>query len=124
MTNNTNDQNKINTSAESFNTFIDSSGFSSLNDELKSKAIDSFERQQGVSNNNKTGLLGKILGNYTENISLYIAFIVLILLILIGLIYIFIPLGYKQDSNIEFWQLIGPIITGTLGYIFGSNHKK
>ena len=70
------------------------------------------------------GLMGKVFGDRSENIARYIAFLIIVLLISVGLIYILLPLEYKETTNEEFWQIIGPIITGALGYIFGSSMKK
>lgn len=71
-----------------------------------------------------SGIMEKLFGNCSENIPLYIAFIIAVLLIMVGLIYILFPSEYMKTTNLEFWKIIGPIITGALGYVFGTNSKK
>lgn len=111
-------------SPDTLNKLLSSPGFSELNDDLKNKTLDSYFEQHESENEKSTGILGKLFGNKSENICLYIAFIICVSLILVGLIYILLPPKYKQNNDIEFWQIIGPIITGALGFIFGANSKK
>jgi len=44
------------------------------------------------------------------------------LLIIVGIIYFWIPKNEREKNILEFWNLIIPIITATLGYIFGRNN--
>lgn len=103
---------------------IGTTGFDTLNDELKGQAISAVKEAQDKKGERETGRLGKFFGTKSENISLYIAFLICMCLIVVGLIYIFLPAEYKVNSNLEFWQIIAPIITGTLGYIFGAGAKN
>ena len=96
--------------------------FSGLATEVQQQIISAIAEKEKEGIN--TGLMGKIFGNYTENISRYIAFIVSMTLIIVGLFYIALPMCYKVNSNVEFWQIIAPIITGALGYVFGSGASK
>lgn len=109
---------------EKLSELITSPGFDKLNDDLKGKALSAFQETKAIKEEKETGFLGRLFGNRSENISLYIAFIICMALIIVGLIYIFISPDYKQNTNLEFWQIIGPIITGALGYIFGAGSKK
>lgn len=115
---------KTNKNLKVLRNIIQSAEFDSLNDDLKKivlnilKSISSEEAKKG------TGIIGKLLGNHSKKIALYIAFIIAVFLIIVGLIYIFLPPEYKQTTNLEFWQLIGPIVYSTLGYIFGACTKK
>ena len=68
------------------------------------------------------GKLSKLLGSNTNNISLYISFTLCFLLIIVGIIYFWIPKNEREKNILEFWNLIIPIITATLGYIFGRNN--
>ena len=115
--------NKISpTVQESLSGILASEGFGKLNDNLKGHAINSLQHMQ--EEENATGKFGKLFGTKTENTSLYIAFTISAALIIVGLIYILLPQCYKGDSNLEFWKVIGPIITGALGFIFGANSKS
>lgn len=96
--------------------------FSELTPEIQGQVISAIVEEEKDAKN--TGFMGRIFGNYTENISRYIAFIVSMALILVGLIYIALPICYKINTNVEFWQIIAPIITGALGYVFGSGTSK
>lgn len=111
-------------SSNNLSELIGSSGFNKLNDELKGAAITAFKEAQANKDKNETGFLGKLFGNKSENVSLYIAFVICMALILVGFLYICFDPAYKQNTNLEFWQIIGPIITGALGYIFGAGVKK
>ena len=110
--------------SEKLTELITSPGFAKLNDDLKGKAISTFQETTANKAEKETGFLGRLFGNRSENISLYIAFIISIALIAVGLIYIWLPSDYKKNSNVEFWQIIGPIVTGALGYIFGAGSRK
>ncbi len=109
---------------EKLTELITSPGFDKLNDELKGKALSTFQETKANNAEKETGFLGRLFGNRSENISLYIAFIISVALIIVGLIYICISPDYKENTNLEFWQIIGPIITGALGYIFGAGSRK
>lgn len=110
-------------SVDDLTSLIGATGFDTLNDELKGQAISAVKDAQDKKGERETGRLGKLFGTKAENISLYIAFLICMCLIMVGLVYICIPLTYKVNSNLEFWQIISPIITGTLGYIFGTGAK-
>ncbi len=103
---------------------VELEGFSRLDNELKDKVFEGFKNALLDEAKKSTGTMGKLFGTHSENIVLYITFIIAVLLILVGLIYIFFPPEYKETTNLEFWKIIVPIITGALGYIFGSGSKK
>ena len=54
-----------------------------------------------------------------ERISVYIAFIICIMLILVGICITIFEYVTQKTITYEIWNLIIPIITLTLGYIFG-----
>jgi hypothetical protein len=62
------------------------------------------------------GLLGKIFGS-PKNAPFNISGVVVILLVLSGVVYSFIP--QIGATTKEFWATIAPIITMILGYTFG-----
>ena len=65
--------------------------FNELNDELKGKVIDIYKHYQKQKNESIGGKLSKLLGSNTNNISLYISFTLCFLLIIVGIIYFWIP---------------------------------
>lgn len=103
---------------------IQSAEFDSLNDDLKEIVLNILRNILAEEVKKETGIMEKLLGNHSKKTALYITFIIAVLLIIVGLIYIFLPPEYKQTTNLEFWQLIGPIVYSALGYIFGSCTKK
>lgn len=109
---------------ESLRKLLKSAKFASLDDNLKNMVLDSFENLLMSEEKKNFGLMGKLFGNYSKNITLYITFIILVLLIVAGLMHILLPPEYTQTTNLEFWKIIGPIITCALGYIFGAHSSK
>ena len=101
-----------------------STEFVSLDDDLKEMVLDSLENLLMDEAKRNFGFMGKLFGNYSKNITLYITLIVVVLLIVVGLMHILLPPEYTQTTNLEFWQIIGPIITSALGYIFGAHSPK
>ena len=103
---------------------IESEGFSQLNDDLKNKTLETFKEQNKNENDNEYGLFGKIFGSHPENISLFIAFLISFVLMIIGVLFFLLPHAVNGEENIEFWKIISPIITAAMGYIFGANRSK
>lgn len=98
--------------------YIVSDKFALLDDEMKKQALNTLL----YKSIKEKGFMEQIFGNNSKSTALYIAFIISFLLIIVGLIYFFIPIEYKAATNLEFWQIISPIISGALGYIFGSKN--
>ena len=71
----------------------------------------------------EAGWLGKIFGS-SDNTPVHIAGFVVILLVVSGIVYTFVPDEKKSLQTGEFWKTIAPIILTTLGYIFGASTKK
>ncbi len=69
------------------------------------------------------GKFGTWLGSNTKNASIHVALIICIIMLLfcaIDLIHSFFP---EQTLTSEIWQLIFPIVTLALGYIFGKGES-
>ena len=64
------------------------------------------------------GWLGRIAGS-PKNAPNNIAFLIVTLLLVAGIVVNFV---YPHD-RVEFWKIILPIFTLTLGYLFGRNSK-
>jgi acetaldehyde dehydrogenase (acetylating) len=67
------------------------------------------------------GALGKFFGS-PSNARMNIAGITVCLLTLSGIIIIFLPAGYCKIAPADYWNIIAPIITLILGYIFGKSN--
>ena len=96
--------------------------FNKLTDEQKKIAIigdNKFKtkRQEG-------GVLGGFFGTNTKNASIHIAFVIcIVLLIFCGVDLVHSFLG-KNKITSEMWNLIFPVVTLALGYIFGKGENK
>lgn len=111
------EKDKINSniSAEIDSAVLDSTGFLSLNDDLKSQIISNMYPKV----EKRGGLIGKLLGNNPENVALNIGFLICAALLLLVLC------NLKATSlNFDLLDKVFPIITLTLGYIFGKNSGK
>lgn len=96
--------------------------FNKLNDELKSSVISA--NNESTSRKENSGILGNFLGANPQNAAIHITLIIcLILLIFCGadLMHSFCP---EQKLNSEMWNLIFPVITLGLGYVFGKGEDK
>ena len=111
-------------SAKDIRELIESTANVQMSDEMKLKIFELYTQFELERERKANGLMGKIFGNHSEHVARYIAFFVTVILVIVGFVYILIPAEYKQATNAEFWQIIGPIITGALGYIFGSGNAK
>ncbi len=109
---------------ENLRQLLKSTEFASLDDKNKEVVLDTLEILVIGEAKKNFSLMGKLFGNYSKNITLYITFITLVLLIVVGLVHILLPPEYTQTTNLEFWQIIDPIITAALGYIFGAHSPK
>ena len=73
------------------------------------------------------GWIGRFWGNNT-NISHNIAGLLIIILLLIGIIHTYFCIDKKpEEINIsikDFWAIITPLITLSIGFLFGENSKK
>lgn len=78
-----------------------------------------LESKKIMEKEKKRSIMEKLLGSYSKNIPIYIAFIIIVLLIIVGIIDLFFSPEYKCFTTLELWNILGPIITGILGYIFG-----
>ncbi len=71
------------------------------------------------------GWLGRFFGN-SSNVRLYIVGLIALVLLLIGIIYTFIPQQFRSETfGIgELWSVLTPMLTTIVGYLIGSNDKK
>ena len=90
----------------------------SLNDDQKNEVIASHNKIQ--QKNKDSGLIGRLIGANTKNAAVNIASVICVCIFFLLLIDL---LGAElcRDGcvNLEMWKILAPIITMTLGYIFG-----
>lgn len=96
---------------ESLTAVIGAEGFDRLSEDTKKLVI------AGVTNNRGKdgGFMGRFFGHKKENAAMHIAFVLCILLAIIGLICLVLGKDY--------WNVIIPAITTGMGYMFGKGDK-
>lgn len=107
--------NKNLNSSASLASLVSPDNFVKLDSNLQSQIIAS------VSDNNpqKGGMMGKLLGTDSKNVSMHIALILCISLILLIVIDFVHAYCVSQEVNMELVNKIIPVVTLSLGYIFG-----
>jgi hypothetical protein len=90
---------------------------------LAKKVIDSESKHTQLKI--KAGWLGSFFGD-GKNVGLYIVGLISLILLLTATIYTFIPDGYKSQtfSAEKLWNIVLPVITTLIGYIFGFNNNS
>jgi hypothetical protein len=90
---------------------------------LARKVIDSQSRHTQLKI--KAGWLGAFFGDST-NVGLYIVGLISLILLLTATVYTFIPDTYKSTSLSaeKLWNIVLPVITTLIGYIFGFNNNS
>lgn len=96
---------------------ISESSFDKLNDDQKQIVL--AGNNDVVNKEKDAGRMGKLLGASTKNASIHTALLIcvgLLIICIVDLIHSYVP-----DSKLtsEVWNLIFPVITLALGYIFG-----
>lgn len=91
---------------------ISSDGFQNVPKEIQEKALNSITNR----NQNDGGIMGKLFGNKKENATLNIAFMICVLLTIVGVL--------CMMSGNEKWDVIIPTIMTAVGYMFGAGVKK
>lgn len=89
---------------------------------LAKKVIDSESKHKQLKI--KAGWLGAFFGD-SKNVGLYIVGLISIILLITATVYTFIPEYYKSSSlgTDKLWNIVLPVITTLIGYVFGFNNK-
>ena len=66
------------------------------------------------------GFLGNFFGS-GESVKMNIAGLTIVILILFGIAYTLLVYYFNKKSDFQIWNVLTPIITLSLGYIFGKN---
>lgn len=89
--------------------------FVSLDPNLQNKIIDTVHNDKDKDG----GILGKLLGAKRENASIHIGFIICVLFTIILVLELIHSYCIEGDINMDFINVIVPVITLSIGYIFG-----
>lgn len=98
---------------------VSSKGFQSVTENIQEKALNSIE----IQNQNEGGRMGRFFGTKKENAAMNIAFMICCILFVFCLIDIICAIIRGESAYTELIKAILPIITLTLGYIFGKGEK-
>jgi uncharacterized membrane protein HdeD (DUF308 family) len=90
---------------------------------LAKQYIDTSAKHREIELN--AGLLGKLFGS-NENVRLYIIGFITIFILLISIVYTFIPESWRSTNFTigSMWGIISPILTTIIGYLIGSNKNN
>ncbi len=106
-------------SDESLTDILNSEKFTNLSEASQELIINTYNNKQEKSG----GLIGKLLGTNTKNITVHMAFILCcIMLAFCGIDLIHSVLAGEGIQK-EMWNFIIPVITSALGYVFGKGDK-
>lgn len=72
----------------------------------------------------KAGKLGEFFGSDTKNASIHVALVICVVLIILCVIDLIHSFFRDGTLTSEVWELIFPVITLSLGYIFGKGESK
>lgn len=88
--------------------------FSKLDINMQSKIIDI------ASSKSTEGILDKFFGTDRKRNATYVSMIIILVLILYGSV---VSFNLPSDYSNEIWKMIIPIITLSIGYVFGNDDK-
>ena len=99
---------------DSISTILSSDNFLNLDTNIQNRIIDTVHTDKEKDG----GTMGKFLGTNSSNAAMHIALIICGLLLLIIIIDMFHSYYINSNINMELINLIIPVVTLSLGYIF------
>ena len=100
---------------------ISEKSFNKLNDEQKQLVL--IGNNDIQTKNTESDILGQFFGSNTKNASIHIAFLICIVSLIFCGIDLIHSFASNQPITSEIWDLIFPVITLSLGYIFGKGEQ-
>ena len=104
---------------DSISTILSSDNFLNLDTNIQNRIIDTVDTDKEKDG----GTMGKFLGTNSSNAAMHIALIICGLLLLIIIIDMFHSYYINSNINMELINLIIPVVTLSLGYIFGKGSQ-
>lgn len=98
---------------------VTSEAFQNVPENIQEKALNSIQ----IKNENKGGFMGKIFGTEKENAAMHIAFALCCILLIFCGIDMIHAFNLKETGYTELVKAVLPIVTLTIGYIFGKGEK-
>ncbi|MBO5270504.1 MAG: hypothetical protein J6B77_06950 [Clostridia bacterium] len=110
----------LNAPEDSITSLISSESFLNLDTQTQNKLI------EAVHNNREKdgGYMGKFLGTKPANVAMHIALIICFLLIAIVIIDSVYSYTKGEGINLELVNIIVPVVSLSLGYIFGKGSSQ
>lgn len=96
--------------------------FNELNDEQKNIVL--AGNNDTIAKDKDAGMLGRFLGSNTKNAVIHITLLICAVLLLICLADMIHAFATNKTITFEIWNLVFPIITLSIGYIFGKSDKE
>ena len=93
-----------------------------LNNEQLQAVIDG--KNDADKNKREAGKIGEFLGTNTKNASIHSALIICIIMLLFCGLDLINSFCTKKNIDSEVWNLVFPVLTLALGYIFGKGEDK
>lgn len=100
---------------------VSNESFDKLNDEQKKIVLNG--NNDAIAKDKDAGILGRFLGSNTKNAVIHIALLICIVLLFICFVDMIHAFATNKTITSEIWNLVFPIITLSLGYIFGKSDK-
>lgn len=94
---------------------VSAKNFVALDKNIQKKIIDAVHEDKSK----ESGIMGKFLGTRATNVAMHIGFIICIFLLITWAIDLVHSYLIRENINLELTQLILPVVTLYLGYIFG-----
>ena len=107
--------NQTQNNVDTITSIISSEKFLSLESDIQNKIIDTVHNDKEKDG----GVMGKFLGTKTANVSMHIGLIICILLIILVAMDIIHAYFTDKTINMDLINLLVPVITLSIGYIFG-----
>lgn len=104
---------------DTLTTLVSSENFLSLDSDLQNKIINTIADEKVK----KGGFMGRFLGTEPTNVSMHIALLLCGILIVLLAIDFFHAYRTEQQINMDLVNTIIPVVTLSLGYIFGRGSK-
>lgn len=101
---------------------ISEKSFNKLNDEQKGILLAAYNKAQ--SKGKDGGVFGNVFGVNTKNASIHIAFVICCILLFFCGADLFHSFCQENVLTSEIWNLIFPVVTLALGYIFGKGESE
>ena len=100
---------------------LNKKGFLNLDKDVQSAIVDSVAAGNETDKNG--GRMGKFLGANPANASIHIAFLLCTMLVLVLVFDCIFSYSHGKSINMDLVNIITPVVTSALGFVFGRGTK-